>query len=86
MCIGMAEWLGTIGRIDIAYTLKAFNCFKAAPCERQLQGVLHLWGSLKQFPSKCLQIDPRDPIIDMKLDEVNPNLFAETYPDAGGAR
>ena len=55
-CIGMAQWLVTIGRIDIAFALTSYNRFTAAPHEGHLDGVLQIWGYLKKHPTRCISI------------------------------
>lgn len=64
--IGMAQWLVTLGRIDICYTVSSLSRFCAAPREGHYKRLLRLWGYLKKYPDKALAIDARDPIFDPK--------------------
>ena len=84
MCVGMEQWLVTIGWLDIAFALTSYNRFSTAPREGHMQGVLHIWGYLKKYPMRCISIDPWDLIIDdqyLQLDEIDVN-FSQEYPDA----
>lgn len=54
--IGMAQWLVTLGRIDICYAVSSLSRFCAAPREGHYKRVLRLWGYLKKYPDKAVAI------------------------------
>jgi hypothetical protein len=64
--IGMAQWLVTLGRIDICYAVSSLSRFCAAPREGHYKRLLRLWGYLKKYPDKAVAIDARDPLFDPK--------------------
>jgi hypothetical protein len=77
--IGMAQWLVTLGRIDICYTVSSLSRFCAAPREGHYKRVLRLWGYLKKYPDKALAIDARDPLFDPKEPEDFQPDFEDQY-------
>jgi hypothetical protein len=72
--IGMAQWLVTLGRIDVCYAVSSLRRFCAAPREGHYKRVLRLWGYLKKYPDKAVAIDARDPIF-------NPTEPIDFQPD-----
>jgi hypothetical protein len=77
--IGMAQWLVTLGRIDICYAVSSMSRFCAAPREGHYKRVLQLWGYLKKYPDKAVAIDAREPIFDpMEPEDFEPD-FEDQY-------
>jgi hypothetical protein len=47
--IGMLQWVITISRADICHATYSLSRFSAAPRERHLSRVLHVWGTLRSI-------------------------------------
>ena len=78
--IGAANWVVTLGRFDVAYTVNTLARYSMAPRHDHFAAALHLFGYLKHARNGRLLIDP-DP---MPLDG-NPATtydWTEFYPDA----
>ena len=56
--VGCANWLITLGRFDIAYGTNQYSWFAHAPCQGHLNGMIHVFGYLKQFNKGKMMIDP----------------------------
>jgi hypothetical protein len=48
--IGSANWIITLGRFDIPYTVNTMSRFSMAPREGHFEALLRLFGYLKQYP------------------------------------
>lgn len=81
MLIGMAQWLVTIGRPDICFSVSSLSRFNACPREMHLSLALHIYGSLKKSLDKRIAVDSRD--LDFsevdREDSFKPD-FLEEYP------
>jgi hypothetical protein len=62
MLIGMAQWVVTIGRLDISFAVSSLSQFLAAPREQTSlgAGVLSFWLSQK-YPTNCLIVVDSQP-------------------------
>jgi hypothetical protein len=58
--IGMAQWLVTIGRFDLAFALNSLSRFSSSPRERQLGHAIRIFKYLKKHPVKWVRLDPGD--------------------------
>jgi hypothetical protein len=56
--IGIAQWLVTIGRLDIAYALNSLSRFSSSPREEQLTHAIRIFKYLKKAPEKWVNLDP----------------------------
>ena len=81
--IGMAQWVCTIGRLDIAFAVSPLSRFSAAPQCHHLELAYYLFGYLKKNPNRRIVLDSRPLRIDEKLqkDSFHPD-FLEDYPVA----
>ena len=59
--IGCANWLVTLGRFDIAYSVNTLSRFSQAPRKGHLEGIKRVFGCLKKFDSGRIIIDPKCP-------------------------
>ena len=59
--IGCANWLVTLGRFDIAYSVNAFSRFSMAPRQGHLTGIIRVFGYLKKYSKGTIMIDPKYP-------------------------
>ena len=79
--IGFLQWLCTIGRADIQFSVCSLSRFSACPRMGQLKAVEKVFGYLKEFPDRRILVDHRD----LKVFPVLPTpdaSFKEQYPDA----
>lgn len=76
---GMAQWLTTLGRLDICYAVSSLSRFCSSPREGHYKRMVRLFGYLKKYPDKSISIDGRDPIYAPDHeDELRPD-FADQY-------
>jgi len=76
---GMAQWLTTLGRLDICYAVSSLSRFCSCPREGHYKRMVRLWGYLKKYPDKSIAIDARDPIYAPEHgSELQPD-FADQY-------
>ena len=59
--IGCANWLVTLGRFDIAYSVNAYSRFSMQPRQGHLNGIIRVFGYLKKFNKGRIMIDPSYP-------------------------
>ena len=79
--IGILQWLCTIGRADIKFSMCSLSQFSACPRMGQLKAVEKVFGYLKEFPHRRILVD----YWDLKVFPVLPTTDAslkEQYPDA----
>jgi Reverse transcriptase (RNA-dependent DNA polymerase) len=55
--IGSANWIVTLGRFDIAYTVNTMSRFSMAPREGHFEALLRMFGYLKQYPKGRILVD-----------------------------
>ena len=61
--IGSANWILTLGRFDIAYTLSTLSRYSMAPREGHFQAMIRLFGYLMTYNKGMLVIDSAIPSI-----------------------
>ena len=79
--IGCANWLVTLGRFDIAYSVNAYSRFSMQPRQGHLNGIIRVFGYLKKFKKGRIMIDPSYPDHSMFETKEYDN-WKEFYPDA----
>ena len=52
--MGMAQWLNSIGRMDIAFTTNQLSRFNVTPQEGHMKAVEHLYGFLKKWNHRSI--------------------------------
>jgi hypothetical protein len=78
--IGAANWVVTLGRFDVAYTVNTLARYSMAPRQGHFAAALHLFGYLKLARAGQILIDP-----DPQTLEGSPATtydWTEFYPDA----
>ena len=78
--IGTCQWISVAGRMDITFSVASLNRFAAHPREGHLKRAIKIYGYLKKYPKKGYTIDPRDPILNIKYEEMKPD-FGNQYSD-----
>jgi len=56
--IGTANWIITLGRFDIAYTINTLSRYSAAPREGHMKALMRVFGYLDNHPNGRIIIDP----------------------------
>ena len=56
--IGSANWIVTLGRMDIAYAVATLARYNMQPREGHLTAIRHVFGYLKRFPQGEILVDP----------------------------
>ena len=79
--IGCANWIITLGRFDIAYSINLLSKFSQAPREGHLDALKRVFGCLKKFPKGSIIIDPKYPD-HQQFDVQTYEQWKEFYPDA----
>jgi len=82
--VGMAQWVVTTARFDVGFATASLSRFGAAPRQRHLELALHLFGYLKKYPNRCVEINC-DPFAATKLaSKMTPQKFdfSDDYRDA----
>ena len=59
--LGSANWMVTLGRFDISYSVNTFAQYGIAPREGHFLALQRVFGYLKQHPRAMLLIDSSDP-------------------------
>ena len=79
--VGSANWLVTLGRFDIAYSVNAFSRHSMNPCQGHLTGMIRVFGYLKKNQKGRILIDPNYP---KHSNYPTPECdnWKEFYPDA----
>ena len=80
--IRSANWILTLGRFDIAYTLSTLSSYSMAPREGHFQAMIHLFGYLMNYNKGILVIDPSLPAIRNEATVSGGHNWSEFYPDA----
>jgi len=80
--IGSANWILTLGRFDIAYTLSTLSRYAMAPRMGHMQALMRLFGYLRVHPEGRILIDNSTPPIREKADVTTGQTWTEFYPDA----
>jgi hypothetical protein len=75
--IGMAQWLVTLGRLDICYAVSSLSRYCSAPREGHLARVYRLWGYIKKYPNKSISINASEP----RYHPVKPEEFKADFED-----
>jgi len=78
--IGSANWLITIGQLDIHYATNALSRFAMAPREGHLTAVKRVFGYLKCYPTRKIMIDPKP--WDQSTYKPQEHNWTEAYPNA----
>lgn len=78
--IGAANWVVTLGRFDVAYTVNTLARYSMAPRQGHFAAALHLFGYLKHARSGQILIDPAHPTLEGS--PVASYNWTEFYPDA----
>jgi hypothetical protein len=76
---GMAQWLTTLGRLDICYAVSSLSRFCSCPREGHYTRMIRLWGYLRKYPDKSISIDARDPIYAPNHEDGLQADFADQY-------
>ena len=80
--IGSANWIVTLGRFDIAYSVSTFARYSMAPREGHLENLKKLFGCLRDNANGKLLIDIADaPGREQAMITKN-QIWTEFYPDA----
>jgi hypothetical protein len=77
--MGMLQWVVSLCWIDICYAILSLSRFCSCPREGHMTRALGIWGYLKKYPHRCLNINPdKYPI---KGENIDYNLvdFMEQY-------
>jgi hypothetical protein len=82
--IGSANWIVTLGRLDIAYATNCKACLSMAPSRKgHMIAMKRLFGYLRKFPGAEILVDPtkmdHSPFEDKKQSF---DTWKEFYPDA----
>jgi hypothetical protein len=81
--IGSANWIVTLGRLDVAYATNCMARFSMAPREGHMMAMKRLFGYLRKFPDGEILVDPtkmdHSPF-DGKKETFD--TWRECYPDA----
>ena len=80
--IGSANWILTLGRFDIAYTLSTLSRYSMAPREGHFQAMIRLFGYLMNYNKGMLVIDLSLPAIRNDATVSSGHNWFEFYPDA----
>ena len=80
--IGSANWILTLGRFDIAYTLSTLSRYSMAPREGHFLAMIRLFGYLMTYNKGMLVIDSAIPSIRDKATVSSGHNWSEFYPDA----
>ena len=75
--IGIAQWLVTCGRIDLAYALNSLSRFSATPRKGHFHAALRMFKFLKSHPIKWMTLDPSPHKPFGKLTSPHKNLDVE---------
>jgi hypothetical protein len=77
--MGMLQWVVSLCRIDICFAVSSLSRFCACPRQGHMARALRVWGYLKKYPCRSLNIDPRK--FTVQGEEVDHNLidFVEQY-------
>lgn len=69
--IGIAQWLVTIGRIDLNFATCSLSRFSAAPRKNHLKEAERMFKYLNQYPERWIKIDPakHETMKEAKLDD-----------------
>jgi len=78
--MGVCQWISTAGRLDITYAVSSLSRFCANPREGHLRRAIKILGYLKKYPKRGYFIDPRDPILNVKYENIKPD-FGNQYQD-----
>ncbi|MGH7954585.1 MAG: reverse transcriptase domain-containing protein [Gloeomargaritales cyanobacterium] len=57
MLIGMAQWIVSLGRLDIIFSLSSLNRFSSCPREGHMNRILKVFGYLKKYPNRSICIN-----------------------------
>ena len=76
--IGIAQWLVTLGRLDIFYAISSLSHFSCCPHEGHIRRLFRVWGYLKKFPNKSISICAQDPVYKEPLEELKAD-FEDQY-------
>ena len=79
--LGSANWIITLGRFDINYSIQALSRFNMAPREGHLSALKRVFGYLKKYNKGRILIDPSLPN-HTKYKAVTYDNWKEFYPDA----
>jgi len=78
--IGSANWLITLGRLDIHYVANTMAWFVMAPHEGHMTAMKHAFGYLKKYHKGQLTIDPH--FMDwISYNQGLQHLWQEIYPN-----
>ena len=80
--IGSANWIITLGRFDIAYSVNALSRFSMQPREGHLRAAKRIFGYLKSYPKGRIVIDPNFRDWSGYAEGENYDNWKEFYPDA----
>jgi hypothetical protein len=58
--IGMMQWVVSLCRINICYAVSSLSRFCACPREGHMTRALRVWGYLKKYPNRSLNINPNE--------------------------
>jgi hypothetical protein len=83
--VGIAQWLITCGRMDLAYAINSLSRFSAAPRKGHLDALTRVFKYLKKFPEKWICLDatrhaPSGELTNPDKDDLQVN-WNEYYPD-----
>ena len=77
---GSANWVITLGRLDICYAVQALSRYNMAPREGHLDAMTRIFGYLKKFPKGKILVDDSYPDHSC-YDMTDHPTWKEFYPD-----
>ena len=83
--IGIAQWLVTCGRVDLAYALNSLSRFSASPRQGHFKAAIRMFKYLKAYPVKWIRLDPTPHVPHGELTEPSEGTeidWKEYYADA----
>lgn len=79
--IGMAQWAVTIRRINLAHAILSLSRFYTAPRQGHLELAMRVFGYVKKFPERRLEVNSRALTNDPPFPPFEAD-FWDDYPDA----
>ena len=78
--IGVCQWIQIAGRFDITFAVSSLSRFASNPREGHLNRAYKIFGYLKKYPKRGYVINPQEPILNMKYEDLVPD-FGNQYKD-----
>ena len=80
--IGSGNWLITLGRFDIQYSISTLSQYSMAPREGHMVALQRIFGYLGRYADGMIPIDVQDPPIRKDALLTDGQNWVEFYPDA----